>query len=138
MNKINLKNKLYFLIITIINSLFIIGLVYNFVNWTNAVSNNLIISRVIIIGIFVCIALCTSVLLFINKNEVKFKDFKVLFLFLLFVLIILIVSISSVKNITFVFDEILKCFIFNYYLMILFLPGVLLNAYSILMSVEKK
>lgn len=118
MNKINLKNKLYFLIITIINSLFIIGLVYNFVNWTNAVSNNLIISRVIIIGIFVCITLCTSVLLF--------------------VLIILIVSVSSVKNITFVFDEILKCFIFNYYLMILFLPGVLLNAYSILMSVEKK
>lgn len=136
MNKINLKNVCYFLTITSINILTVYSL---FTSAQYLYYEFSTLFRVIIMAILFCLSLCSAVFMVKSKNDIKHKDLLSLILFSVFSIILFFVHIITTDlYLDWFISEEIRGFILNYHLSFLIIPNILLNVYSILMSVDKK
>lgn len=136
MNKINIQNKLYFVMITTINILFITLLMFSLDVIGSPMS---LLIKSISFGIVIILSLCSGVFLFKNKNKIILKkDLKTLCLFIIFSVVIVMLRLWAVSYFEiYIYEELIDQ-MFNYQLSFLIIPNILLNIYSILMSVDKK
>lgn len=136
MNKINIQNKLYFVMITTINILFITLLMFSLDVIGSPMS---LLIKSISFGIIIILSLCSGVFLFKNKNKIILKkDLKTLCLFIIFSVVIVMLRLWAVSYFEiYIYEELIDQ-MFNYQLSFLIIPNILLNIYSILMSVDKK
>lgn len=135
MNKNNIKNKMYFVVIALINIYTITSL---FLEVSSLYSAYSILSRAISLGLIILVSLISGILLFKNKNKMILKNLKPLGLFIIFWFVLCVVATISLIKLDFPLPEQLAGFMSNYYLSFLIIPNILLNIYSILMSVDKK
>ena len=136
MNKINIQNKLYFVMITTINILFITLLMFSLDVIGSPMS---LLIKSISFGIIIILSLCSGVFLFKNKNKIILKkDLKPLCLFIIFSVVIVMLRLWAVSYFElYIYEELIDQ-MFNYQLSFLIIPNVLLNIYSILMCIDKK
>lgn len=136
MNKINIQNKLYFVMITTINILFITLLMFSLGMIGSPIS---LLIKSISFGIIIILSLCSGVFLFKNKNKIILKkDLKPLCLFIIFSVVIVMLRLWAVSYFElYIYEELIDQ-MFNYQLSFLIIPNVLLNIYSILMCIDKK
>ena len=136
MNKINIQNKLYFVMITTINILFITLLMFSLDVIGSPMS---LLIKSISFGIVIILSLCSGVFLFKNKNKIILKkDLKPLCLFIIFSVVIVMLRLWAISYFEiYIYEELIDQ-MFNYQLSFLIIPNILLNIYSILMSVDKK
>ena len=136
MNKINIQNKLYFVMITTINILFITLLMFSLGMISSPMS---LLIKAFSFGIVIILSLCAGVFLFKNKNKIMLKkDLKPLCLFIIFSVVIGMLRVWAVSYFElYIYEELIDQ-IFNYQLSFLIIPNILLNVYSILISVDKK
>ena len=136
MNKINIQNKLYFVMITTINILFITLLMFSLDVIGSPMS---LLIKSISFGIVIILSLCSGVFLFKNKNKIILKkDLKTLCLFIIFSVVIVMLRLWAVSYFElYIYEELIDQ-MFNYQLSFLIIPNILLNIYSILMCIDKK
>ena len=136
MNKINIQNKLYFVMITTINILFITLLMFSLGMIGSPIS---LLIKSISFGIIIILSLCSGVFLFKNKNKIILKkDLKPLCLFIIFSVVIVMLRLWAVSYFElYIYEELIDQ-MFNYQLSFLIIPNVLLNIYSFLMCIDNK